>query len=157
MLEVYCWLPLVGVGLHSLSSPWFGLMIWLEWHTAKLCDSNLDIGNTRVNWGPSCLKHCPDHLWVPGHFTDLDLWSLLQDQQIHCRLRQSVPPSLAIVGIGVARSSSVHPPSPMAPVSGTIWSAAGTVTLPCSCQGSHHPGYLVSQLRGSFNRRGGHS
>ena len=41
-------------------------------------------------------------------------------------------------------------------MSGTIWSTAGAVTLPWSCQGSHQSGYLVSQLKGSFNRLGGH-
>ena len=63
----------------------------------------------------------------------------------------------AIMGTGMTRSSSVCSPSPTTTVSGTIWSAAQTVTLPCSCQGSHQPGYLVSQLWGSFNRLGGHS
>ena len=109
----------------------------------------LTSGNTGVNLGASCLKCCPDHLWVLEHFPDFDLQSLFCDQQIHCGLRQSVPDQFGCYeNWGDNRGSSVCPSSPMAYMSGTIWSAAGAVTLPCSCQGSHQPGYLVSQLRG---------
>ena len=79
MLEVYCWLLLVGVGLHSLSSPQSGLTIWLGWQTPEPCGPNLDIRNTEVNWDPSCLKHYPDHLCILGHSLYLALWSLSHD------------------------------------------------------------------------------
>ena len=69
-----------GVELHYLSSPWSGLMIWLGWHISKPCGPNLDIRNTEVNWGPSCLRNYPDHFWVLGHFPDLHLWSQFCDQ-----------------------------------------------------------------------------
>ena len=35
---------------------------------------------------------------------------------------------------------------------GLLGCTAWAVTQPCSCQGSHQPGHLISQLRGSLNR-----
>ena len=44
----------------------------------------------------------------------------------------------------MTRCVPVCPSSSMASMSVALWSAAGAVTLSCSCQGSHQPGYFVS-------------
>ena len=56
----------------------------------------------------------------------------------------------------MTRGVPVHPSSPTASVSGAIWSTARAVSLSCSGQGSHQPGYLVSQHSSTLNRFSGH-
>ena len=89
-MEAYCWLLLVGSWATFPQFPQSGLMTGLGWHISKPCGPNLDIRNTGVNWGPSWLRHCSDHLWALGHFPDFDLWPLFCNQQKHCGLRWSV-------------------------------------------------------------------
>ena len=95
MLGAYCWLlclVLVGVGPHSLSSPWTGLKSLLGWHNAEPCGPNLGTWSTGWSWGPSYFNCFPGYPWTLGHCVPgLDLWSLCCDWQTCCGLRQSVP------------------------------------------------------------------
>ena len=120
MLEVYCWLLLVGGWAAFPQFPQSSLMTWLGWHTPKACDPNPDIWNTGVNWGPSCLKCCPDHFGSLGISLTLTCGPCSTTSRYTVDWGSLSQTSSVIMGIGVTRSSSVHPPSPTASMSETL-------------------------------------
>ena len=150
MLGAYYWLlwiVLVGIGAQSLGSPWTGLKFLLGWCIHKPCGPIPGTWSIGGNWGPSYLKCFPGYLCTLGNSVPgLDLWSLCHDQQICCKLRQSVPGQFDHCGswCDQERSFPVCPSPPMASLCGAIWGTARAVVLSCSGQGGHQLGYLVS-------------
>ena len=162
MLGAYCWLlqqmP-VGVGLHSLSSPWTGLTVWLGWHIPQAIWPQPWHLSTRESWDSSCWQCLPAYFWTLGCSIPCFclLWSLCHGQQMCCRLRQSVTDQFGHYGSWVARSAPVYMSPSMASLSGAIWGTDWAVALSCSSQFSHPFGNLVSQFHSALCRVCGHS
>ena len=160
MLGTCCWLlwlvP-VGVGPHSLGSPGWIKVCWggtfLSHVTPTLAPETLEGVGVLPIWSAS--------LAIFGSLGILSLASSSGGPHATANRGTAGRISLfqtssAIMGVGASRNVPVYPSSPLASLSGAIWSTARAVALACSGQGSHQLGYLVSKLCSTLNRFSSH-